>query len=235
MNALKSLIIDDEPLAHEVLLQYCEMTPHIEIVGQTYSAMEAFRFLSENEVDLVFLDIHLPKIKGLDLLKSLATPPIVIITSAHSEYAVESYELDVCDYLLKPYRLERFLKAVNKAWESREKGNDVILEKKEDIPQKIFIKSDKKHIQLDFEEIYFLESYGNYVKIWLKESYHLTPGTLSGFEAQLPAGQFIRIHKSYVIQKVFIDYLEGNQIAMKNNRNLPIGKNYRTSVKEQLL
>ncbi len=237
MKTLRALIIDDEPLAHEVLLQYCELTPNVEVVGQTYSAMEAFRFLSEQSVDLIFLDIQLPKIKGLDLLRSLADPPLVIVTSAYAEYAVESYELDICDYLLKPFRLERFLKAVNKAWSQVQSNQPEALPSNAELSnnaQKIFIKSDKKHVQIDLAEIYFLESYGNYVKVWLKESYHLTPGTLSSFEEQLPKSQFLRIHKSYVIQRLFIDYIEGNQMAMKNHRVLPIGKNYRSSVKEIL-
>ena len=165
--------------------------------------------------------------------------PIVIITSAYEEYALQSYELDVCDYLLKPFRFDRFLKAVQKAFEihqlqQKQQSIAPIQSNSTTPPQQLFIKSDKRLIQLDLAEVYYLENYGNYVKFWLQDRYHLTPGTLAGFTAQLPGTDFFRIHKSYIIHRRYIDYVEGNSIMMKNKSVLPIGKHYRQAFKKFL-
>ena len=223
---LKALIIDDEPLAHRVILEYAQEIPFLEIVGQCHLATEALTFLKEQEVDLLFLDIQMPKLKGLDFLRILKEHPIVIITSAYAEYAVESYELEVCDYLLKPFRLDRFAKAVNKAYE--------LLKQKRQPPDQILVKSDKKLIPILTEDIFYLESYGNYVKVWLKDTFHLTANTLSAFEMKVPGDQFFRIHKSYIINTRKVAYVEGNQVVLQNEVNLPIGKNQRQSFKDFL-
>ncbi|MCB9300413.1 MAG: response regulator transcription factor [Lewinellaceae bacterium] len=228
---LRSLIIDDEPLAHKVILEYAREAPFLEIVGQCYLATEALSFLSSQSVDLIFLDIQMPKLKGLDFLRTLPRKPIVIVTSAHEEYALESYELDVCDYLLKPFRFSRFLKAVNKAQLlAQQSQNPAPLPPSsplEEEPRQLFIKADKRLIQVELTEVYFLESYGNFVKVWLADTFHLTARTLSGFEAELPESDFFRIHKSYIINRKYIRYVEGNTLALKNDKTLPIGKNYR--------
>ena len=237
---LRSLIIDDEPLAHKVVLEYANATPFLEIVGQCYLATEALTMLREKEVDLLFLDIQMPKLKGLDFLKTLNKKPLVIITSAYQEYALESFELEVCDYLLKPFRFDRFLKAVNRALELKQlrqqKAPTTIpqISSPPNSPQQLFIKSDKRLIQIELDAVFYFESYGNYVKVWLENEYHLTPRTLSSFEAQLSTSDFYRIHKSYIIHKKYIDYLEGNFLVMKNKKQLPIGKNHRQGFKELL-
>lgn len=234
---LKALIIDDEPLAHDIILGYAKEVPFLEIIGQCYLATEALIFLQQYSVDLLFLDIQMPKLKGLELLKILDKKPQVIITSAYEEYALESFELDVCDYLLKPYRFDRFLKAANKAYELHRLKKQPIAsslpEKKQgkNPTQQLFIKSDKRFIQIAFSDIYFLESFGNYVKVWLAEQFHLTPRTLTSFESQLDQEQFIRIHKSYLVNKKHVAYLEGNMIMMKNRKSLPLGKNHRQAFK----
>ncbi|MEM1324977.1 MAG: LytTR family DNA-binding domain-containing protein [Bacteroidota bacterium] len=231
---MNALIIDDEPLAHLVLLEYAKDLPFLNIVGQCHLATEALTFLEQEQVDLIFLDINMPKLKGLDFLRTLAKPPLVIVTSAYEEYALESYELSVCDYLLKPFRYDRFLKAVNQAkarYMTSSPSVSAIQEDKKD--DSFFIKSDKRTIQIRYEEIYFLESYGNYVKIWLHDQFHLTPQTLSSFEAKLPS-TFYRIHKSFIVQLPYIDYIEGNQVMMKNEKSLPIGKSYRAGFKALL-
>lgn len=235
---LNALIIDDEPLAHDIILEYVKSVPFIEIKGQCYIATEAITVLNHHTIDLIFLDINMPKIKGLDFLRTLKRPPIVIITSAYEEYALESFELDVCDYLHKPYRFDRFLKAVNKALEWYQLKNQSTTPNKPQTetnphsPRHIFIKSDKKHIKIQYEDIYYLESYGNYVKVWLKDIFHLTPATLSSFEDRLPQEQFFRIHKSFIINRSYIDYLEGNLVYLKNKTPLSVGKNYRQMVKK---
>lgn len=238
MARLRSLIIDDEPLAHKVILEYAKEVPFLEIAGQCYSATEALTALNGQDVGLVFLDIQMPKLNGLELLRTLKNPPIVIITSAYEEYALESYELDVCDYLLKPFRFGRFLKAVNKAYELHQMKragpppSPTPPEPEPDEAGRIFIKADKRHIQLSLADIFYLESYGNYVKVWLKDEFHLTPATLSGFETELPEAVFFRIHKSYIINRKFLDYVEGNTLRLTNGKELPIGKSYRQLVRE---
>ncbi len=233
---LKALIIDDEPLAHKVILEYVKDVDFIEVVGQCHLATEALSILKSKHVDLIFLDINMPKLTGLDFLKTLSVKPIVIITSAYQEHALESFELDVCDYLLKPFRFDRFLKATNKAFEifqfkntttSKTSTIDVTPEE----ATQLFIKADKKLININFKDIYYLESYGNYVKVWLGDEFHLTPKTLSSFTNQLPENDFFKIHKSVIINRLFIDYLEGNFVLMKNGKQLPIGKKNRAAFK----
>lgn len=229
---LQALIIDDEPLAHEVISLYAKDIPFLQIAGHCYQATEALEYLSKNNVDLLFLDIQLPRIKGLDLLKILKKKPLVIITSAYGEFALESFELDVCDYLLKPFAFERFLKAVNKAMEQyrlqQPAEAPVSTEKATD---QLFIKTDKRFVQLEMKDIFYLESAGNYVKLWLKDEFLLTPRTLSSFEEQLPAGDFIRIHKSFIVNKQHVNYLEGNMVVLKNGKTLLAGKNYKNAFK----
>lgn len=237
---LRALIIDDEPLAHKVILEYAKDAPSIEIVGQCHLATEALKVLREQEVDLLFLDINMPKLKGLDFLRTLRHPPLVIITSAYQEYALESFELDVCDYLLKPFRFDRFLKAINKAQElfalknTSQTTHTPTTHTPEEESKQLFIKSDKRLININLADIYYLESYGNYVKVWTEKEYILTPRTLSSFVAQLPEKDFMQIHKSFIINRKFIDYTEGNMVRMKNENTVAIGKNHRAAFKRFL-
>lgn len=241
MMKLRALIIDDEPLAHKVILEYAKDVPFLEIAGQCYLATEALSVLSTREIDLIFLDIQMPKLKGLDFLRTLNQQPIVIITSAYEEYALESFELDVCDYLLKPFRFDRFLKAVNKAYEllqlkrAAAPSPPLPPEPAAQEQGQIFLKVDKRFIQVNLADLFYLESYGNYVKAWLQNEFHLTPRTLASFEAELPDTDFFRIHKSFIIQRKFIDYVEGNTLYLKNGKALPIGKSYRQQVKQMIL
>lgn len=235
---LKALIIDDEPLAHKVILAYAKDVDFIQIVAQCHLATEALTVLKNQEIDLIFLDINMPKLKGLDFLRTLRQAPLVIITSAYQEYALESFELDVCDYLLKPFRFDRFLKAVNKAEAMHQLKNKTVFNnssnktiKKE---SQLFIKADKRWINIALEDIFYLESYGNYVKVWIGNEFHLTPKTLSSFAEQLPATDFFRIHKSFIINRKHIDYAEGNYVLMKNGAQLAVGKNHRSSFKRFL-
>lgn len=238
MMTLNCLIVDDEPLAHEVIKKYSKDVDFVTIAGQCYSATEALSYLDEDSIDLMFLDIEMPKLKGLDLLETLSDPPLVIVISAYEEYALEGYELNVCDYLLKPFRFKRFLKAVQKARDLyRLKNKDVNQKGKlsqEVKSERIPIKSDGKYIQTDLDKIYYLESYGNYVKVWLEDKYLLTPRTLKSFEEHLPEDRFLRIHKSHMVNMDYIDYLGGNQIKLYDGTPLTIGKTYRKKIKERL-
>lgn len=173
----------------------------------------------------------MPDLQGLDFLRTLEHKPRVIITSAFEEYAIESFELQVSDYLLKPFRFTRFLRAVNKV--KRELGGNAGAgegtEAKED---HLFVKVDRKYQRLELTDIHYLESYGNYVKIWTGESFLLTTRTLSGMIEELPPEDFLKIHKSFVVRKALVHYLEGNQLVMKNKQALPVGKLQRETVRE---
>jgi DNA-binding LytR/AlgR family response regulator len=238
--SLRCLIVDDEPLAHDVILRYMEDVPFLEAGGQCYRATEALDFLSKHPIDLIFLDIRMPKLNGLDFLRTLQQRPLVIITSAFEEHALESFELDVCDYLLKPFRFDRFLKAANRALSQHSLQQQAMVTNPASPkaavhePTQIYVKSDKKLVLLDLEAVYYLESLGNYVKIWEEQRFLLTPRTLTSFEVQLPADTFIRIHKSYILHRKFVRYIEGNTISLKNGKQLPLGKNYKHVVKSLL-
>jgi len=233
---LKALIIDDEPLAHLVVQEYAKEIPFLEIVGQCHLAIDAIKVLKEQSIDLLFLDINMPKLTGLEFLRTLKVTPKVIITSAYPEFALESYDLDVSDYLLKPYRFDRFLKAVNKVQEQYQLEQTAVTptETSSVEDQQLFIKSDKRLINISLSEIYYLESYGNYVKVWLEKEFHLTPKTLTHFEELLSPSDFFRIHKSFILNRKFIDYVEGNFVVMKNGKQLTIGKTQRSTFKSFL-
>lgn len=237
---MRCLIVDDEPLAHKVIRNYCEDLPYMEIVGSAHSAVEAMNFLNVQSVDLLFLDINMPRIQGLDFLKTLTNPPLVIVTTAYQEFALESYEQRVIDYLLKPFPLERFLKAVNRANDQKKlidaqtKPTD---EPRQPVvpvnsqPETLFVKGDKKVHQVRVSDILYLESYGSYVKMHLKEELIITLERLSNYESRLADQGFIRIHKSYLIPVNKIEVIEGNELSIAGQK-LPIGAVYRHNVNE---
>lgn len=234
---MRCLIIDDEPLAHKVIKSYCEALPHLEIVGSAHSALEAMTFLSAESIDLIFLDINMPRIQGLDFLKTLSNPPLVIVTTAYQEFAVESYEQRVIDYLLKPFSLDRFLKAINRAQEQKQLL-DAQKEPKAQpttaapsAPETLFIKGDKKVHQVRVEDINYLESYGSYVKVHLEEETIITLERLTNYETRLADHGFIRIHKSYLVPVSRIAVIEGNELEVAGQR-LPIGAVYRHNVND---
>ena len=225
MNSLRAIIVDDEPLAHDVILSYAEAISDLIIVGQCYKASEAIRLLDTLQPDILFLDIQMPDISGITMLRSLEKRPEVIITSAFEEYALDGFELSATDYLLKPFRFDRFVKAIEKA--RMHKQNEP------DVGHYFFVKSDKKQIRIDLQKVQFIESYGNYVKIWLDDNFILTSGTLSEYEKELTKA-FLRIHKSYLIRPEFIESVEGNMIRMLNKQIVAIGRKYRQEVLNKL-
>ena len=232
---LRCLIVDDEPLAHDVILRYLDDIPFLEKAGQCYLATEAFAFLNHHAVDLIFLDIRMPKLSGLDFLRTLNQRPLVVITSAYEEHALESFELEVVDYLLKPFRFDRFLKAANRALEQYTLRKQTVLAPAPVVvqhePEPLYIKSDKKLVQMQLDDVYYLESLGNYVKVWGRDQFLLTQRTLGSFEEQLPADAFIRIHKSFILNKKFVHYIEGNMIRLLNGKVLPLGKTFKHVIK----
>lgn len=222
------LIVDDEPLAHDVILNYAAEFDFLELAGQCSSAVEAMEWLEKNRVDLIFLDINMPKITGISMLKLLKDKPQVIISSAHEAYAVESFDLDVADYLLKPYSIDRFYSAVQRVKKGRiNTGSD------SQAPESIFIKGDKKYHQLRFNGIDYVEGYGQYCKIHYQGKVILTLERLSKIEEALPVKDFLRVHKSYIVAIPKIKSISGNMIELENTK-IPIGQSYRKSVKEVL-
>ena len=233
---LRCLIIDDEPLAHKVISKYAADLPHLEIVGSAYSAMEAMNLLGQHSIDLIFLDINMPRIQGLDFLRTLQNPPLCIVTTAYKEFALEGYELKVIDYLLKPIVFERFFKAVNRAMEQKQLLNKKVpVEAPLSSPQPeeatLFLKEDRKVHQVKVREIDYLESYGSYVKVHVQGSTIITLERLANFEEKLRTQQFIRIHKSYLVPIDRIELIEGNELVVSGKR-LPIGAVYRHNVND---
>ncbi|MBW1298298.1 LytR/AlgR family response regulator transcription factor [Aquimarina litoralis] len=227
------LIVDDEPIAHTIIEDYAVSLNDLKLVGNCYNAIEAMNFLRKEKVDLIFLDIEMPKLKGLDFLRTLSHPPVVIITSAYSEFAVESYELEVCDYLLKPFSFERFLKAYTKVVKIKEQSLSKSKTIAEATNTSIFLKGDKEthHIQLD--KIKYLESYGSYVKLYVQAEMLLIHESISHFESILPTHQFIRVHRSFMINIYAIKSIMGNQIKL-DDATVPIGQSYKAIVKKRL-
>ncbi|MDE5423097.1 LytTR family DNA-binding domain-containing protein [Ancylomarina sp. DW003] len=221
---LRCLIIDDEPLAQRVLEKYIAELSGLELVGKCGDALEAMDVLKKEEIDLIFLDINMPRLNGINFLKTYKNPPLTIITSAYTEYAVESYELNVLDYLKKPFAFQRFLQAIQKA-EERLKKVDQQEEVKGDM-EYIFVKANKKTINVSLDSIQYIEALGDYVKIYTDSEHIVTYQSLKGIEKLLPTQKFYRVHKSYIVALAKIKSIEGNMVHMSNN-SLPIGNNYK--------
>jgi DNA-binding LytR/AlgR family response regulator len=229
---LKCLIVDDEVLAQDVIEKYISTIPTLKLVGKCDNAVEAISFLHNNPVDLLFLDLNMPELSGLEMLKTLTNPPKVILTTAYSEYALESYEYGVVDYLLKPIKLERFIKAVNKVVEQYSEPTN-----SEDIPEDlqyhtIFVKEDQVTYQIDLNDILFIEAYGNYLKVHTPEKVYVTRDTMHDMESKLPEKMFMRVHKSFIISFSKIASISGNRVFI-NNREIPVGEIYKLVLKQK--
>ena len=231
---LNCLIIDDEPLAINVIKNYLQQIDNVTIVKTFNSAIEALDFLKDNHVDLIFLDINMPLLDGLNFIKSLERKPLIIITSAHDEYAIKTYELDVLDYLVKPISFPRFMKAVNRALKTVDIHKSTAYSKAIKRPY-IFIKVDKKKMKkIYLDELLVVESLRDYLKISTLTNKYIIHSTLSNFTDQLPANNFIRIHRSFTIAIDKIDVVEGNSIEIEGIRYV-IGRTYLEDVKKKIL
>lgn len=226
------LIIDDEPIAHRIIEGYTKEMPHLEKVGNCYNAMEALNVLQNESVDFIFLDINMPQLSGFEMIKTLTSPPKVIVTTAYQEFALEGYELNITDYLLKPFSFERFLKAVNKVLIKDDNSEKSDRKKKKS--DSIFLKEDRKLRKVKLENITHVEAYGNYCKVHLLDGVLITPEKISALEGQLSDKKFLRVHKSFIVAKEHVDSLERNKIAI-GNRFIPIGQTYANSVKRILI
>jgi DNA-binding LytR/AlgR family response regulator len=225
---LKCLIIEDEKLAQDILIKYISLLPDLILINCCNNASEAISFLHSNKPDLIFLDINMPELSGIEFLKTLINPPLVIITTAYSQYAVEGYEYAVCDYLLKPIRYERFLKAINKAIELNKSNN---IESNLTIPVKDFftVKEDNYLQKIYYADVLYIQASGNYVKFFLRtDKVILIRATLSEIEKQLPISIFIRVHKSFIVAVNLLNRSK-NQIDI-NGTFIPIGTTFRNEV-----
>jgi len=225
--AIRCMIIEDEPLAQNVLKKYIEELPSLELLAVCSNALEAQGIVQSKNIQLIFLDINLPKLSGINFLKTLSQPPLVIFTTAYPEFAVEGFELDAIDYLLKPFSFERFLKAVNKALGKTGRMANPTEEKNGD--DFIFLKADKKVYKVDLEDILYAEATGDYAKVVTKDGQYIVNITLKKLLEELPAYGFIRVHKSYVISTSKIKFFEGNYVKV-GNADIPIGAAYREEI-----
>ncbi|MDN3586958.1 LytTR family DNA-binding domain-containing protein [Pedobacter aquatilis] len=216
-----AIAIDDEPIALDIIRSHASKVPFIELSAIFTNAFEAITYLQQNKVDLIFLDIKMPDISGIDFLKSLSNPPMVIFTTAYTEHAVQSFELDAVDYLLKPFSLSRFLKACNKSHELFDLRNNKVETK----PDYIFVKDGYEQIKVDLSDILYVEASGNYTQIQLKDKLISSRITINDLADLLPKTSFIRCHRAFIISKDKVSKFDRNQIWI-GEKIIPIGATY---------
>lgn len=227
---LSCIIIDDEPLARKILEKYVSRISAIELWTTFDNAIDASVYIIKNKPDFIFLDIRMPEMSGLEMLKIIPHPPKVILTSAYSEYGVESYDYEVFDYLLKPIPFDRFMKTITKLL-------DLVADNQQDdtpIIDHIVIKDGKKDIEINLNEIEHIQAYGNYLKIFTKKKLYLSRMKMSNMEELLPATSFIRIHKSYIVSICHVEDFEGNELILKSKKTLPVSKYYKRELVKRL-
>jgi DNA-binding LytR/AlgR family response regulator len=226
MKKVSCIIVDDEPVARKILEEFTGQVPYLELLGKFESATKAEDFLRSNKADVIFLDIEMPKVSGLQMLKRFDIESLVILTTAFPQYALDGYEFDIIDYLLKPFAFSRFLKAVQKAKDfmAMKTQSD-----NQSAPSYIFIKSDKRIEKVELADILYAEVLGNYVTIVTERKKIIAYLTMKSLESQMPGGDFIKIHQSFLVNRLHIESLEGNELKV-GTRLLPISRNYRESV-----
>jgi DNA-binding LytR/AlgR family response regulator len=222
---INCLIVDDEPVARNILKRYCSHLPFLHISGECGNALEAKELLAADKIDLLFLDIHMPVMNGLGFLTTLKNPPQVIFTTAYQEYAVKAFDLAACDYLLKPFSLERFIIAVDKAKEklmAPEQAAELNLPP----PDFFFVKAEGKLFKVRYSDCLYAEAQGNYTRIVTTTATQQTKMSFSALIAELPSALFIRVHRSFVINKAMISHIEGNRVFI-GQKEIPIAMNYK--------
>jgi DNA-binding LytR/AlgR family response regulator len=228
------IIIDDEPLAREGIENYVAKVSFLELVGSYENALSAAEVLRESEVDLMFLDIHMPNLTGIDFLKSLKNPPLVIFHTAYPNFALEGYQLDVIDYLVKPVTFERFFKAATKAHEYFLLKNRPDDKKGTNAPDYIFIKCERRYEKVLFSEILFVEAMQNYSVVQTSKQKLVTLMSLKSFEELLPAASFERVHKSYIVAMDKVEAFAGNEIRV-GGKMITLGEQQRNALFERLI
>lgn len=243
---LKCLIADDEPLAHTLLENYIGRLKTLSLVGHAHNAFEVLDFLSENDVDILFLDINMPELSGLEMLKTLSNPPMIVLTTAYSEHSLEAFDLGVMDYLLKPIKFERFLKSVNRLIDFKKPPHTPsvlpvfqgeIAEKMDKtekiITDFIFIKDGTTNYKINFNDLLYIQAYGNFAKIHTTQQNIVASMTMKQLEEDLPEAIFMRVHKSYIVNIQKVNKIEGNRIYI-DKVEIPIGTVYKLALDKKI-
>jgi len=231
--SLTCIIVDDEYLAIKVLQEYASRLPTLQVVKTFTDSREAIRFVQQQPVDLLLLDIQMPYLTGFDLVKQLPAGTMVIFTTARHDYAVQAYELNVLDYLVKPVAVERFEKAIQRAVEYRQ-YRSLAQEQQPVVKNYLMIKSDYRLIKLMLEDIEYIEGLSEYVKIYTREKNYTTLAALKNLESELPAQQFIRIHKSFIVALASISQFNSRAVQLSNGKELPIGRSYKEQFMQRM-
>jgi len=231
---LSCIIIDDEPLARKGLKEYVGDIEFLQLVGEYDNPLRATDILINSKIDLIFLDIQMPKITGLEFLKTLANPPIVILTTAYPQYAIDGFELNAADYLLKPFSFKRFCKAVIKARGLFESGKCNSLQPLIVEADHFFIKTDSKLVKINYSDILYVEALQNYIAVYTINKKYVTYLTLKSLEDSLPPQIFLKVHKSYLVAMTKIESIEGNEILI-GQHHIPISRNLKEEVMQRIL
>lgn len=226
---LNFAIIDDEPLAHSLIENFANKLEHLTLVGNCHNAEQAKSLLSAQRVDFIFLDIQMPQITGFEFLRGLNNPPKIIIVSAHKEYALESYDYGISDYLLKPFNFERFEKAVQKVTASLTTQQIAATKHNESTPH-IFIKDDKKHHKVPLSDIAYIKANGNFTSVHLHNTHIISQMKISDFEKLLPAEIFCRVHRSYIVALNAVTLITANELTLRD-AVIPVGRVYKSHLK----
>ena len=230
---ISCIIVDDEPVARDILISYIEKIPNLKLIKSCKNALEAFEIINTQKVDLFFLDINMPEVSGLSLAKMIGKESKIIFTTAYREYAVEGFNLKAVDYLLKPIAFERFLEAVNKYFETLKVGNNTLDTVRGAVSEFFFVRSERKMVKINFEEILYVESLSDYIKIHQENKTIVTRETITNIEAKLPQSQFLRIHRSYIVAVKSIESYTNEFIEIKN-KALPISRTYKESILKKM-
>jgi DNA-binding LytR/AlgR family response regulator len=226
---MNCIAIDDEPLALDIINEFCSRISYLNLIGTFTNPSEAAKLLNSVEIDLIFLDIHMPQVNGLDFLKTLYSPPLVIFTTAYKEHAFQGFEYDAVDYLIKPFAADRFIKAVNKAQQLlslKTPGGRMQAEQNTSTSGFIMVKVEYSTIRMNIDDILYIEGLKDYVKIYSGGKPVLTKTTMKNITEKLPVDRFLRVHKSFTVSVAKIDMIENNRIVIGKER-IPIGESYK--------
>lgn len=227
---MNCIIVDDDEMSRSTVQHFVEQTEFLNLKAICANATEAIKALNENSVDIIFLDIEMPQMSGLEMLETLQVKPFVILITSKPEYAVEAFEYSVVDYLLKPLKYLRFIKAVNKVLEIK---NTSITNSISVTEEDIFVKTELKYVRLKFSDVYYVEAMADYVVLYLKGSKHIIHSTMKGIEKKLPSNLFTRVHRSYIVNVSRVDQVENTNIVI-NNAKIPIGASYKSDFMNSL-
>jgi two-component system LytT family response regulator len=225
---LNCIIVDDDELSQLTLKKCVEQVKFLNLVAVCNDAMEATEILANNQIDLVFLDIEMPNMSGIDLVKNFEVPQIIFVTSK-SEFAPEAFELDVTDFIIKPVELPRFLKAADRALHAHQEKSSGSIES-----GYVFVKHDSRYIKIQMEEIHYIEALADYVNVYLENSRHTILSTMKAIEAKLPAAEFVRVHRSYIVRIDKIIEIEDNTIILHGNKLIPVSRSYKENLMNHL-